>query len=221
MRGLKALGIGEDSYNTMLYSVLLRVFPREIILNYHWFQAEAQQKPSTSFTNGSTSSATSATEHLMALATVLPYFRLELERRERTQDHGPDHSLGDEMWPIERRSGGFMPEELEQGKGIEVLNVALNDEGELFDLARFSFALKVELATAWVLRFVKNLHSRFKTSGSLTAEEIERTHNLWLKKAGKCKVAYDHYRLLCKVEENQQLCVVPKLTQAHIDPDCM
>ncbi|KAL3192772.1 hypothetical protein MRX96_058714 [Rhipicephalus microplus] len=92
---------------------------------------------------------------------------------------------GDEMWPIERRSGGFMPEELQQGKGIKVLNVALNDKGELFDLARFSSAIKVDLATAWVLRFVKNLHSRFKTSGPLTAEKIERTHNLWLKKRSR------------------------------------
>ncbi|KAL1475181.1 hypothetical protein MTO96_020154 [Rhipicephalus appendiculatus] len=38
--------------------------------------------------------------------------------------------------------------------------------------------------------------------------------------AGNCEVAYDHYRLLFKAEENQQLRIVPKLTQAHIEPDC-
>ncbi|KAH7957743.1 hypothetical protein HPB52_022540 [Rhipicephalus sanguineus] len=40
-------------------------------------------------------------------------------------------------------------------------------------------------------------------------------------KAGNCEVAYDHYRLLYKAEENQQLRIVPKLTQAHIEPDCL
>ncbi|KAL1473803.1 hypothetical protein MTO96_038455, partial [Rhipicephalus appendiculatus] len=39
--------------------------------------------------------------------------------------------------------------------------------------------------------------------------------------AGNCEVAYDHYRLLYKAEENQQLRIVPKLTQAHIEPDCL
>ncbi|KAH6947221.1 hypothetical protein HPB50_017607 [Hyalomma asiaticum] len=33
IRGLKALGVGEDSYNTMLYPVLLRVLPQEMVLN--------------------------------------------------------------------------------------------------------------------------------------------------------------------------------------------
>ncbi|KAL1426240.1 hypothetical protein MTO96_018365 [Rhipicephalus appendiculatus] len=39
--------------------------------------------------------------------------------------------------------------------------------------------------------------------------------------AGNCEVAYDHYRLLYKAEDNQQLRIVPKLTQAHIEPDCL
>ncbi|KAL1484437.1 hypothetical protein MTO96_032599 [Rhipicephalus appendiculatus] len=90
---------------------------------------------------------------------------------------------GEEMWPIEQRSGSFTPEELEQKKGIQVLNAAVNDEGELLDLARFSSAIKVDRVTAWVLRFAKNLRARIKTSGPLTAEEIERAHIFWLKKA--------------------------------------
>ncbi|KAH6925192.1 hypothetical protein HPB50_001551 [Hyalomma asiaticum] len=55
---LKALGVGEDSYNTMLYTVLLRALPQEIVLNYH----QSQPDLCTSSTEGS-SSAGSATEH--------------------------------------------------------------------------------------------------------------------------------------------------------------
>ncbi|KAL1481749.1 hypothetical protein MTO96_050382 [Rhipicephalus appendiculatus] len=77
---------------------------------------------------------------------------------------------GEEMWPIEQRSGSFTPEELEQKKWIQVLNAAVNDEGELLDLVRFSSAIKVDRVTAWVLRFAKNLCARIKTSGPLTAE---------------------------------------------------
>ncbi|KAL1466664.1 hypothetical protein MTO96_042580, partial [Rhipicephalus appendiculatus] len=46
-------------------------------------------------------------------------------------------------------------------------------------------------------------------------------HKHTVAQAGNCEVAYDHYRLLYKAEENQQLRIVPKLTQAHIEPDCL
>ncbi|KAH6935928.1 hypothetical protein HPB50_011478 [Hyalomma asiaticum] len=39
-----------------------------------------------------------------------------------------------------------------------------------------------------------------------------------LKNAGPHKVSFDHFRLLYKMEENNQLKVVPKLTASHINP---
>ncbi|KAH6938874.1 hypothetical protein HPB50_014108 [Hyalomma asiaticum] len=88
MRGLKALGVGEDSYNTMLYPVLLRALPQEMILNYH----RSQPDLCTSSTDGS-SSAGSATEDQAALTTLLRYFRRELESQERALEHRPDNSI--------------------------------------------------------------------------------------------------------------------------------
>ncbi|KAH7983530.1 hypothetical protein HPB52_012417 [Rhipicephalus sanguineus] len=87
------------------------------------------------------------------------------------------------MWPIEQPPGSFTPEELEQKRGIQVLNAAVDDEGELLDLARFRSSTKVDRVTALVLRFAKNLRAETKTHGPLTAEEIEQAHILWLKKA--------------------------------------
>lgn len=74
IRGLKALSVGEDSYNTMLYPVLLRALPQEIIFSYYRSQAKAQQEDSTSYTDGSASSAGSATEHWMMLIALLCCF---------------------------------------------------------------------------------------------------------------------------------------------------
>lgn len=67
---------------------------------------------------------------------------------------------GQDVWPIEQQSGSFTPEELEQKKVIQVLNTAVNDEGELLDLARFSSATRVDRVTAWVLRFICVQESR-------------------------------------------------------------
>ncbi|KAH6940847.1 hypothetical protein HPB50_009074 [Hyalomma asiaticum] len=89
MCGLKALGVGEDSYNTMLYPVLLRALPQEMVLNYH----RSQQDLSTSSTNG-ISSAGSAPEHQTALTTLLRYFRRELDIQGRALEHRPDNSIG-------------------------------------------------------------------------------------------------------------------------------
>lgn len=59
-----------------------------------------------------------------------------------------------------------------------MLNTAVNDGGELLDLARFSSAARVDQVTASVLWFVKDLRARIKTSGPLTTEEIECAHIL-------------------------------------------
>ncbi|KAH6931412.1 hypothetical protein HPB50_024380 [Hyalomma asiaticum] len=101
MRGLKALGVGEDSYKTMLYPLLLRALPQEMVLNYHRSQAEAQPDLCTSSTDGS-SSAGSATEHLTALTTLLRYFRRELESQERALEHRPDNSIGKPAFHYDR-----------------------------------------------------------------------------------------------------------------------
>ncbi|KAH6945218.1 hypothetical protein HPB50_007568 [Hyalomma asiaticum] len=97
MRGLKALGVGEDSYNTTLYPVLLRALPQEIVLNYH----RSQPDLCTSSTDGS-SPAGSATVHHTALTTLLRYFRRELESQERALEHGTDNSIDQQTEPIPR-----------------------------------------------------------------------------------------------------------------------
>ncbi|KAH6925638.1 hypothetical protein HPB50_008086 [Hyalomma asiaticum] len=97
MRGLKVLGVGEDSYNTMLYPVLLRALPQEMVLNYH----RSQPDLCTSSTDGS-SSAGSAPEHQTALTTLIRYFRPELDSQERALEHRPDNSIGKPAFHYDR-----------------------------------------------------------------------------------------------------------------------
>ncbi|KAH6948869.1 hypothetical protein HPB50_026620 [Hyalomma asiaticum] len=85
----------------MLYPLLLRALPQEMVLNYHRSQAEAQPDLCTSSTDGS-SSAGSATEHLTALTTLLRYFRRELESQERALEHRPDNSIGKPAFHYDR-----------------------------------------------------------------------------------------------------------------------
>ncbi|KAH6948879.1 hypothetical protein HPB50_026687 [Hyalomma asiaticum] len=97
MRGLKVLGVGEDSYNTMLYPVLLRALPQEMVLNYH----RSQPDLCTSSTDGS-SSAGSAPEHQTAFTTLIRYFRRELESQERALEHRTNNSIDQQTEPIPR-----------------------------------------------------------------------------------------------------------------------
>ncbi|KAH7933015.1 hypothetical protein HPB49_006758 [Dermacentor silvarum] len=89
----------------------------------------------------------------------------------------------EEKWPIEQQHGDTTPEQLEHKTETQVLHATVHDGDELLDLARFSFASRVDQVTVWVLRFVSNLHGEEERSDLLTAAEIDHTHVLWLMKA--------------------------------------
>ncbi|XP_077560520.1 uncharacterized protein LOC144175312 [Haemaphysalis longicornis] len=98
--------------------------------------------------------------------------------------HGPSwirHQ--EEVWPSEERPSGFTPEELETKKEVNVATTTCEEQPDLLKLTRFSSATKVNRVTGWVMRFLHNLRSKEKTSGPLTAAEIERAEEYWLKKA--------------------------------------
>ncbi|KAK8782725.1 hypothetical protein V5799_015934 [Amblyomma americanum] len=91
MRGLKALGIEDDGYQAMLYPVLLRALPKELILDYHRSHAENQEEatPAVVDDSGSTTSSSDSSQ-LTPLHSLLRFFRFELESRERTLEDRPD-----------------------------------------------------------------------------------------------------------------------------------
>ncbi|KAK8765528.1 hypothetical protein V5799_031863 [Amblyomma americanum] len=96
MRGLKALGIEDDGYQAMLYSVLLRALPKELILDYHRSHAENQEEatPAVVDDSGSTPSSSDRSQ-LTPLHSLLRFFRFELESRERTLEDRPDDAHGE------------------------------------------------------------------------------------------------------------------------------
>ncbi|KAK8764947.1 hypothetical protein V5799_032444, partial [Amblyomma americanum] len=95
MRGLKALGIEDDGYQAMLYPVLLRALPKELILDYHRSHAENQEEatPAVVDDSGSTTSSSDSSQ-LTPLHSLLRFFRFELESRERTLEDRPDDAHG-------------------------------------------------------------------------------------------------------------------------------
>ncbi|XP_077560569.1 uncharacterized protein LOC144175361 [Haemaphysalis longicornis] len=98
--------------------------------------------------------------------------------------HGPSWiRQQEEVWPSEERPSGFTPEELETKKEVNVATTTCEEQPDLLKLTRFSSATKVNRVTGWVMRFLHNLRSKEKTSGPLTAAEIERAEEYWLKKA--------------------------------------
>ncbi|KAH9372558.1 hypothetical protein HPB48_010007 [Haemaphysalis longicornis] len=74
-------------------------------------------------------------------------------------------------------------EELETKREVNVATTTSEEQPDLLMLTRFSLATKVNRVTGWVMRFLHNLRSKEKTSGPLTAAEIERAEEYWLKKA--------------------------------------
>ncbi|KAK8773825.1 hypothetical protein V5799_011642 [Amblyomma americanum] len=170
MLGLKTLGIEDDGYQAMLYPVLLRALPKELILDYHRSHAENQEEatPAVVDDSGSTTSSSDSSQ-LTPLHSLLRFFRFELESRERTLEDRPDDAHGD-----------FTAEELEKKREVGVLNSTSDKEDELLDLEDFSSASRVNRVTAWIFRFVQNLRSSDRISGPLTAAEFDHAKGFWM-----------------------------------------
>ncbi|KAL1427917.1 hypothetical protein MTO96_003075 [Rhipicephalus appendiculatus] len=93
----EALGVGEESYEAMLYPVLLRALPRELVLNYHRSRTEEGEKDGAATPDpdaGSTTLSSSGSSHRPPLRHLLRFFELELQSRERTQEDRPDDRSG-------------------------------------------------------------------------------------------------------------------------------
>ncbi|KAH7942842.1 hypothetical protein HPB52_001913 [Rhipicephalus sanguineus] len=94
-----ALGVGEESYEAMLYPVLLRALPRELVLNYHRARTEEGEKDGAATSDDDAASATSSpsgSSHQPTLRHLLRFFELELQSRERTQEDRPDEASDEE-----------------------------------------------------------------------------------------------------------------------------
>lgn len=90
IRGLRALGVGEEAYGAMLYTVLLRVLPRDITLDFNRkMSAEETGNANAARASMTDASLESAPQqvHLRALRFLLDFLRIELESRERTSKH--------------------------------------------------------------------------------------------------------------------------------------
>ncbi|XP_040064897.1 uncharacterized protein LOC120838860 [Ixodes scapularis] len=98
IRGLKALGVSEESYCSMLYPVLLRALPREMTIEYHrkTLQGEAESAttsrsaPASQTTLGPTTDRT----HPRALRTLLEFLHIEVESQEKASKERPEEVGG-------------------------------------------------------------------------------------------------------------------------------
>lgn len=92
LRGLKALGVNEDSYCSLLYPVLLRSLPKDLVLRYNRKAAQEGTKDNTpaSATNQSGDRPQAAElpessekRYHKEVSTLLEMLRVEVESRER------------------------------------------------------------------------------------------------------------------------------------------
>ncbi|KAH6927684.1 hypothetical protein HPB50_007048 [Hyalomma asiaticum] len=80
MRGLKALGVGEESYEAILHPVLLRPLPRELVLGYHRARAEERGKGGAATSTEDAASMTSSSSRSSQrppLRHLLKFFGIE------------------------------------------------------------------------------------------------------------------------------------------------
>ncbi|XP_040073040.1 uncharacterized protein LOC120845273 [Ixodes scapularis] len=85
--GLRALGVGEEAYGAMLYTVLSRVLPKDVTLDFNRkMSAEESGNANAARVSMTDASLESATQqvHLRALRFLLDFLRIEVESRERT-----------------------------------------------------------------------------------------------------------------------------------------
>lgn len=87
--GLRALGVGEESYCAMLYPLLLRALPKDMSLDYNRKMSLEDTKNATAVTGTSPESPTENV-HLRALRTLLKFIRVEVESRERLSEEQED-----------------------------------------------------------------------------------------------------------------------------------
>ncbi|XP_040064349.1 uncharacterized protein LOC120838474 [Ixodes scapularis] len=87
IQGLKALGVSEESYCSMLYPVLLRALPREIIIEYHrktlQWEAESVTASRSVPASQTSSEPTADRTHLRALRTLLEFLHIKVESQEK------------------------------------------------------------------------------------------------------------------------------------------
>ncbi|KAH6947552.1 hypothetical protein HPB50_019740 [Hyalomma asiaticum] len=97
-----------------------------------------------------------------------------------------------ETWPFEQHAD-FILEELEERKEIGVLATSVIKENDLTDLTRFSSATNVKRVTGWIFRFLK-IRTKDRTSGPLTAEQIEHARVYWLERVQSSAFALEFER---------------------------
>ncbi|XP_077553123.1 uncharacterized protein LOC144167838 [Haemaphysalis longicornis] len=93
LRGLKALGVGEESYCAMLYLGLLRALPSDLSLDYNRkvTSRNAEEVSSAGTSSSDTSSETSKKPvHLGMLSDLLNFLRIEVETLEKSIIERPD-----------------------------------------------------------------------------------------------------------------------------------
>ncbi|XP_042147397.1 uncharacterized protein LOC120838395 [Ixodes scapularis] len=98
VRGLKALGVSEESYCSMLYPVLLRALPREMTIEYHrkTLQGEAESATASRSVPASQTSLGPNTDrtHLRALWTLPEVLHIEVESQEKASKERPEDTGG-------------------------------------------------------------------------------------------------------------------------------
>lgn len=93
LRGLKALGVGEESYCAMLYLGLLRALPTDLSLDYNRKMSSriAEDSSAEGTSSSDTTSETSRKPvHLGMLGDLLNFLRIEVETLERSNIDRPD-----------------------------------------------------------------------------------------------------------------------------------
>lgn len=93
LRGLKALGVGEESYCAMLYLGLLRALPSDLSLDYNRkvTSRNVEEASSAGTSSSDTSSETSKKPvHLGMLSDLLNFLRIEVETLEKSIIERPD-----------------------------------------------------------------------------------------------------------------------------------
>ncbi|XP_064482842.1 uncharacterized protein LOC135395675 [Ornithodoros turicata] len=87
VRALKALGVPEESFASMLYSIMLRLVPQELVVDFNKgaLQAEAgttSQSRSGQEAGDDNTSARASSQHVVKLNNFLVFLRVEVESRE-------------------------------------------------------------------------------------------------------------------------------------------
>ncbi|XP_064470203.1 uncharacterized protein LOC135384953 [Ornithodoros turicata] len=98
MRALKALGVAEESFASMLYSLMIRLVPQGIVINFNRKTLEAQEETSTNSNNQAVSAEDTSVgpdkQHVTKVTEFMKFLRVEVESRERLNAHEEEPSSG-------------------------------------------------------------------------------------------------------------------------------